>query len=243
MKTYARIAAGVLALALVGCSSGTSTGTASTPAASSTPEAAETGTGVYTVWNTTGEKITDLYIYDGEDKGLNFAEDGLQNNASVEITLADVPADSEFVLEFTTEGGYTGAFETLHVEETAIAIPAADTLTGATPIVFGEPELKAEYTLYNATGENVTEVYLYEEGAADKGENYAADGMEDGASFVIETTAKASETGAKVYHLEYTTESGRTGEFVTLHFETVPISLLAEDAMTGATPISFSKPE
>ena len=241
MKTYARITAGVLAMMMVGCSSNAPAATA-TPAASATPEAAETGTGVYTVWNTTGEKLTDLYIYDGEDKGQNFAEDGLQNNASVEITLEDVPADSEFVLEFKTEGGYTGAFETLHVEETAIAIPAADTLTGATPIVFGEPELKAAYTLYNATGENVTEVYLYEEGA-DKGENYAADGMEDGASFVIETTAKASETGAKVYHLEYTTESGRTGEFVTLHFETVPISLLAEDAMTGATPISFSKPE
>ena len=32
------------------------------------------------------------------------------------------------------------------------------------------------YTIYNATGEGVTELYLYPTGAADKGENYAAGG-------------------------------------------------------------------
>ena len=45
------------------------------------------------------------------------------------------------------------------------------------------------------------------------------------------------------YTLEYTTESGRNASFTTLHFETVPINLLAEDAMTGATPLQFAIPE
>ena len=43
--------------------------------------------------------------------------------------------------------------------------------------------------------------------------------------------------------LSFKTESGREGAFETLHFETVPISLLAADAMTGATVISFKAPE
>ncbi len=49
--------------------------------------------------------------------------------------------------------------------------------------------------------------------------------------------------GKHVYTLEFTTESGYTGSFDTLHFEVAPISLLAEDALTGATQISFSAPK
>ena len=43
--------------------------------------------------------------------------------------------------------------------------------------------------------------------------------------------------------IHYVTESGRTGEFTTLSIEDAPITLLAPDAMTGATPISFSAPK
>ena len=50
-----------------------------------------------------------------------------------------------------------------------------------------------------------------------------------------------------VITLSFTTESGYEAAFETLHFETVPISLLPAktdtDATTGATPISFSAPE
>jgi len=39
--------------------------------------------------------------------------------------------------------------------------------------------------------------------------------------------------------LEFTTESGYTAAFTSLHIETASISLLAEDALTGPTPIAF----
>ena len=231
----------IAALSMAACSSGEPAGTSSTP----TPEAAaETGTGVYTFWNTTGEKVTELYVYDnsGSDKGENYAGDGLRNGRSVEVTKADVPADASFTIEFTTESGYKGSFPTLHVEETAINLPAEDALTGATQIAFGEPNLKAEYVLYNQTGENVTDLYLYEEGA-DKGDNLAGDGLADGKSVTVSYELPASETADKVYHVEFKTEGGLEGEFTTLHYEEAPISLLAEDARTGATQISFTSPD
>ena len=40
----------------------------------------------------------------------------------------------------------------------------------------------------------------------------------------------------------FTTESGYEGSFATLSVETSPITMLSADAMTGATPISFSAP-
>ena len=42
--------------------------------------------------------------------------------------------------------------------------------------------------------------------------------------------------------LSFKTESGYEAALTTLHFETVPVSLLAADALTGATPISFKAP-
>ena len=42
--------------------------------------------------------------------------------------------------------------------------------------------------------------------------------------------------------LSLKTESGYEAAFTTLHFENVPISLLAADALTGSTPISFKAP-
>ena len=43
--------------------------------------------------------------------------------------------------------------------------------------------------------------------------------------------------------LAFTTESGYTAAMETLGVETAPVTLLAAEAMTGATPISFSAPK
>jgi hypothetical protein len=43
--------------------------------------------------------------------------------------------------------------------------------------------------------------------------------------------------------LSFKAEGGYEAAFTTLSIEEAPITLLAADAMTGATPISFSKPE
>ena len=95
-------------------------------------------------------------------------------------------------------------------------------------------------TVYNTTGENVTELYLYVAGSEDKGENLAADGLADGDSVVLTLPEDADKSAE--YVLEFTTEGGDTQSFDTLSYEVAPISLLSVDA-AGATPISFTAPE
>ena len=99
----------------------------------------------------------------------------------------------------------------------------------------------AEYTVYNTTGENVTDLYLYVAGSEDKGENLAADGLADGDSVVLTLPEDADKSAE--YVLEFTTEGGDTQSFDTLSYEVAPISLLSVDAAAGATPISFTAPE
>ena len=99
----------------------------------------------------------------------------------------------------------------------------------------------AEYTVYNTTGENVTDLYLYAAGSEDKGENLAADGLADGDSVVLTLPEEADKSAE--YVLEFTTEGGDTQSFDTLGYEVAPISLLSVDAAAGATPISFTAPE
>ena len=96
-------------------------------------------------------------------------------------------------------------------------------------------------TVYNTTGENVTELYLYVAGSEDKGENLAADGLADGDSVVLTLPEDADKSAE--YVLEFTTEGGYTQSFDTLSYEVAPISLLSVDAAAGATPISFTAPE
>ena len=99
----------------------------------------------------------------------------------------------------------------------------------------------AEYTVYNTTGSTVSELYLYEAGSEDKGENLAGEGLADGENVVL-TLPEDADQSAK-YVLEFTTEDGTTQSFDTLNYEVAPISLLSADAAAGATPISFTAPE
>ena len=99
----------------------------------------------------------------------------------------------------------------------------------------------AEYTVYNTTGTNVAELYLYAVGSEDKGENLAGEGLADGESVVL-TLPEDADQSAK-YVLEFTTDDGATQSFETLSYEVVPISLLSVDAAAGATPIAFAAPE
>ena len=101
----------------------------------------------------------------------------------------------------------------------------------------------AEYTVYNTTGSTVTDLYLYEVGAEDKGDNLAGEGLADGDSVVITRDVEADKQADVTYVLEFTTEDGQTQTFETLHYEVAPISLLSVDAAAGATPIAFTAPE
>ncbi|MDO4466443.1 MAG: cytochrome C [Bacillota bacterium] len=128
MKNIAKLfVASAMAASLVACSS----------AQKQEEPVANVAVGVYDVYNKTGEKVTDLYVYivDSEDKGDNYAGEGLANDAMVKIEYA-AAADATLVLEFTTESGYNAKFETLHIEEAPISLLSQDAMTGATPIAF-----------------------------------------------------------------------------------------------------------
>ena len=101
----------------------------------------------------------------------------------------------------------------------------------------------AEYTVYNTTGSTVTDLYLYEVGAEDKGDNLAGEGLADGDSVVITRDVEADKQADVTSVLEFTTEDGQTQAFETLHYETTPLSLKSVDAAAGATPIAFAAPE
>lgn len=102
----------------------------------------------------------------------------------------------------------------------------------------------AEYTVYNTTGSTVTELYLYDAGSDEKGDNLAGEnGLADGENIVITRDVEADKQSDVTYILEFTTEDGQTQAFETLHYETTPISLKSVDAAAGATPIAFAAPE
>ena len=119
---------------------------------------------------------------------------------------------------------------------------AASSEAASSEVVSSEAEAtSAEYTVYNTTGSKVTELYLYDAGSEDKGENLAADGLADGDSVVLTLPEDADKSAE--YVLEFTTEGGDTQSFDTLGYEVAPISLLSVDAAAGATPIAFTAPE
>ena len=100
------------------------------------------------------------------------------------------------------------------------------------------------YTFYNKTGETVTELYLVDNETGEKGPNYAVNGFAADAKYVVTRTftPEQKEAGYSMT-ISFKTESGYEGQFPTLHIEEAPVTLLAADAMTGATPISFFAPK
>ena len=98
----------------------------------------------YTVYNTTGAKLTELYLYavDASDKGENLAADGIADGESIVITreaTAEEAGSITYILEFTAEGMGTQKFETLHFEVVSISLKSVDAAAGATPIAFAAP--------------------------------------------------------------------------------------------------------
>lgn len=97
----------------------------------------------YTVYNTTGSTVSELYLYvaGSEDKGENLAGEGLADGENVVLTLPeDADQSAKYVLEFTTEDGTTQSFDTLSYEVAPISLLSADAAAGATPIAFSAPE-------------------------------------------------------------------------------------------------------
>ena len=154
LKNAAVVAAALaLAVGMTACGSCSSSTAASSTASSvassvaASSEAASSEAAVepaeYTVYNTTGSTVSELYLYvaGSEDKGENLAADGLADGDSVVLTLPeDADKNAEYVLEFTTEGGDTQSFDTLGYEVAPISLLSVDAAAGATPISFTAPE-------------------------------------------------------------------------------------------------------
>ena len=59
----------------------------------------------------------------------------------------------------------------------------------------------AEYTVYNTTGSTVTELYLYDAGSDEKGDNLAGEnGLADGENIVITRDVEADKQSDVTYH-------------------------------------------
>ena len=152
--------------------------------------------------------------------------------------VAVVAAALALAVGMTACGGSASSTTASSVASSAAASSEAASSEAASSEAEVEP---AEYTVYNTTGENVTDLYLYVAGSEDKGENLAGEGLADGENVVL-TLPEDADQSAK-YVLEFTTEDGTTQSFDTLSYEVAPISLLSADAAAGATPISFTAPE
>ena len=154
LKNAAVVAAALaLAVGMTACGSSSSSTAASSTASSvassvaASSEAASSEAAVepaeYTVYNTTGSTVTELYLYvaGSEDKGENLAGEGLADGENVVLTLPeDADQSAKYVLEFTTEDGTTQSFDTLSYEVAPISLLSADAAAGATPISFTAPE-------------------------------------------------------------------------------------------------------
>lgn len=138
-----------------------------------------------------------------------------------------------------TEAATTAATEAA----AAASTEAAATTEAAAEATTEEVATTGSYTIYNQTGEKVTELTVTRNDATEDAENYAGDaGLADGESVTVDKDYPDA-TADTTLTLTFTTESGYTASFTTLGLEEAPITLLSADAMTGATPISFSIPQ
>ena len=156
--------------------------------------------------------------------------------------VAVVAAALALAVGMTACGGSASSTTASSAASSVASSAAASSEAASSEAASSEAEVEpAEYTVYNTTGENVTDLYLYVAGSEDKGENLAADGLADGDSVVLTLPEDADKSAE--YVLEFTTEDGAIQSFDTLSYEVSPISLLSVDAAAGATPISFTTPE
>lgn len=116
--------------------------TGATPISFTMPKADKVGK--YTFYNMTGEVVKVLNLIDNDDGTVlrQVFQDGFAPNETYELDYI-APADRENVtltLQFVTESGKIGIFNTLHIEEAPISLLNVDSVSGATPIAFKAPD-------------------------------------------------------------------------------------------------------
>lgn len=243
MKLKNVLFAGALALTLGACSS---TPAASTPTSSSASSANEevATEGHYTVSNVSGNTITDLYFYKtgSEEKGTNYAEGGLEKGATITVDITVDEAEAEgytMTVEYLAEGAEEAVivFDNLYLETAELFLKKAKDVTGgATPFSI---VTTGTYNVTNTTGAEVKELYFYQTGSEDKGENWAGEGLAADASVEVNVEVE-KEAAIAGYNMtvEYVGEDGTSVVvFDNLHLEEANLFLKpAADVEGGATP-------
>ena len=103
--------------------------------------------------------------------------------------------------------------------------------------------VEGKYIFTNDTGETVTSITIKDNVTGDEFNSTWEGGLPNGESTgVYLIPLPAGEDGSHRLTVTFTTESGRKESFATLSYEEAEITLLATDAMTGATPIKFTIP-
>ena len=99
------------------------------------------------------------------------------------------------------------------------------------------------YNIINETGEVVTFLSIADNitGESESVTYPAEEGIENGGSVVLSYAIPANEDGNHRLTFSFKTASGYEGTFSTLSIEETGITLLAADAMSGATPIAFTE--
>lgn len=105
-----------------------------------------------------------------------------------------------------------------------------------------EVATEGKYEVTNNTGAEIKELYFYKTGSTDKGENYAKNGLANGASVTVDVQVDKKDADGYQMTVEYVGEDGKSvTAFTTLKLEETPLYLKpAADIESGATP--FSKP-
>ena len=235
-----RIVAAVLAVmvagALTACSSGSKTESTTQTTAQATTQAAKETQAKTTEAKATEAKTTEAKATEAKTTEAKATEAKTTEAKETEAKATEAKA---------TEAKTTEAKTTEAKTTEAKAAEAKTTEAAATEAAETEAEKKlpeeAQYTIYNQTGEKVTEI-KFTRNDTGKVALDEKSGLADGASTVLKIKKDSTVTDKTSFTFSFTTEGGYTAEYKTLGFEVAPMTLIAEDAKSGATPFKFEAP-
>ena len=250
-----RIVAAVLAVmvagALTACSSGSKTESTTQTTAQATTQAAKETQAKTTEAKATEAKTTEAKATEAKTTEAKTTEAKTTEAKETEAKTTEAKTTEAKTTEAketeakTTEAKATEAKTTEAKETEAKAAEAKTTEAAATEAAETEAEKKlpeeAQYTIYNQTGEKVTEI-KFTRNDTGKVALDEKSGLADGASTVLKIKKDSTVTDKTSFTFSFTTEGGYTAEYKTLGFEVAPMTLIAEDAKSGATPFKFEAP-
>ena len=171
---------------------------------------------------------------------LTACSSGSKTESTTQTTAQATTQAAKETQAKTTEAKATEAKTTEAKAAEAKTTEAAATEAAETEAEKKLPE-EAQYTIYNQTGEKVTEI-KFTRNDTGKVALDEKSGLADGASTVLKIKKDSTVTDKTSFTFSFTTEGGYTAEYKTLGFEVAPMTLIAEDAKSGATPFKFEAP-